>query len=49
MSLFSKYRLVWFFSVIFLGAGLLGPLLYFGLHPVVSIPFHRAMDRAFVV
>jgi membrane protease YdiL (CAAX protease family) len=28
---------------------LLGPLLYFGLHPVVSIPFHRAMDRAFLL
>lgn len=45
----QKYRLILFFAVIFLGAAVLGPVLYFALKPVVSVPFHRAMDRAFLV
>ncbi len=27
----------------------LGPVLYFGLQPIHPVPFHRAMDRAFLV
>lgn len=38
-----------FFAVIFLGAMVVGPLLYFGMGFVWPIPFHRAMDRALLI
>jgi membrane protease YdiL (CAAX protease family) len=38
-----------FFAVIFVGAMVLGPLLYFGLEAVWPVPFHRAMDRALLI
>jgi membrane protease YdiL (CAAX protease family) len=38
-----------FFAVIFVGAMVLGPLLYFVLGPIWPVPFHRAMDRALMI
>jgi membrane protease YdiL (CAAX protease family) len=38
-----------FFAIVFGGAMALGPLLYFVEHPFLHAPFHRAMDRAFMV
>jgi len=49
MSLPTKYILPVFFLTLFLGATILGPLLYFGLGVVWPIPFHRAMDRALLI
>lgn len=49
MRLPSKYVLPVFFLVLFVGAMILGPLLYWGLGLVWSIPFHRAMDRALLI
>src|ERR1700722_10687733 len=45
MALPGKYILLVFFLTLFLGAMVLGPLLYFGLAFVWPVPFHRAMDR----
>jgi membrane protease YdiL (CAAX protease family) len=45
----TKYILITFFLILFAGAILLGPLLYFGLQPLFPIPFHRAMDRALLI
>jgi membrane protease YdiL (CAAX protease family) len=44
-----KYRLILFFGVVFLGAIVIGPILYFALHSFAPIPFHRAMDRALIL
>jgi len=49
MALPGKYILPVFFLTLFLGAMILGPLLYFGLAVVWPIPFHRAMDRAMLI
>jgi len=49
MPLPGKYILPVFFLTLFLGAMILGPLLYFGLAVVWPIPFHRAMDRALLI
>jgi len=49
MGRFTKYGLVLFFGIVFLGAIVLGPLLYFALKPIFPIPFHRAMDRALLI
>jgi membrane protease YdiL (CAAX protease family) len=49
MPISGKYVLLVFFLVIFLGAIILGPLLYFGLGWVWPVPFHRAMDRALLI
>jgi membrane protease YdiL (CAAX protease family) len=49
MALPTKYILPVFFLTLFLGAMILGPLLYFGLAVVWPIPFHRAMDRALLI
>jgi len=49
MALPGKYILPVFFLTLFLGAMILGPLLYFGLAVVCPIPFHRAMDRALLI
>jgi len=49
MTLSRKYVLPVFFLVIFAGAVILGPLLYFALGAVFPIPFHRAMDRALLI
>ena len=38
-----------FFLVLFLGAIVLGPILFWGLSWISSIPFHRAMDRALLI
>ena len=45
----SVWVLPVFFAAIFLGAMVLGPLLYFALEPIWPVPFHRAMDRALLV
>ena len=45
----GKLVLPVFFLVIFAGAIILGPLLYFALGLVFPIPFHRAMDRALLI
>ncbi|MCE0498007.1 MAG: CPBP family intramembrane metalloprotease [Methylacidiphilales bacterium] len=47
MSVPGNKPLSLFFLVIFLGAMVLGPLLYFAL--AGFIPFHRAMDRALLI
>src|SRR5271154_3417315 len=49
MPLPGKYILPVFFLALFLGAMILGPLLYFGLAVTWPIPFHRAMDRALLI
>jgi membrane protease YdiL (CAAX protease family) len=49
MALPGKYILPVFFLTLFLGAMILGPLLYFGLAVAWPIPFHRAMDRALLI
>ena len=43
MTLSGKFVLPIFFLTLFLGAMILGPLLYFGLAVVWPIPFHRAL------
>src|ERR1700683_74340 len=45
----GKFVLPLFFLTLFLGAMILGPLLYFGLGVVWPVPFHRAMDRALLI
>ena len=47
MSASGKKPLILFFLVIFLGAMVLGPLLYFAL--AGFYPFHRVMDRALLI
>src|SRR5277367_5568502 len=49
MLISSKQTLPVFFLTLFLGAMILGPLLYFGLGVVWPIPFHRVMDRALLI
>ncbi len=49
IALPGKYILPVFFLTLFLGAMILGPLLYFGLAVVWPTPFHRAMDRALLI
>ncbi|HEV3271830.1 MAG TPA: CPBP family intramembrane glutamic endopeptidase [Candidatus Methylacidiphilales bacterium] len=49
MALPEKYILPVFFLTLFLGAMILGPLLYFGMAVAWPIPFHRAMDRALLI
>lgn len=49
MPIPGKYILPIFFLTLFLGAMILGPLLYFGLAVVWPVPFHRAMDRALLI
>ena len=49
MPLPPKYVLPVFFLTIFVGAMILGPVLYFALGVVWPIPFHRAMDRALLI
>jgi len=49
MSLPGKYILPVFFLVLFLGAIILGPPLYFSMAVAWPIPFHRAMDRALLI
>jgi len=49
MALPGKYILPVFSLTLFLGAMILGPLLYFGLANVWPVPFHRAMDRALLI
>jgi membrane protease YdiL (CAAX protease family) len=44
-----RYLLPAFFLVLFLGAMVLGPLIYFGMELIKPIPFHRAMDRGLLV
>jgi membrane protease YdiL (CAAX protease family) len=41
-----RFRVPWFFAIIFLGAIVLGPLIYFVVRFFYPLPFHRAMDRA---
>jgi membrane protease YdiL (CAAX protease family) len=38
-----------FFAIVFGGAMVLGPVFYAVVHPFAPVPFHRAMDRAFLV
>jgi membrane protease YdiL (CAAX protease family) len=45
----SKSVLIFYFLALFLGAMVLGPLLYFGVGLVIPLPFHRAMDRAILI
>jgi membrane protease YdiL (CAAX protease family) len=45
----GKCSLPLFLVAVFLGAMILGPLLYFGLSAVWPTPFHRAMDRALLI
>jgi membrane protease YdiL (CAAX protease family) len=49
MALPGKYILLIFFLTLFLGAMILGPLLFFSLAGAWPIPFHRAMDRALLI
>jgi membrane protease YdiL (CAAX protease family) len=49
MPLPSIRVLILFFAMIFLGAIVLGPILYFALQMIFPIPFHRAMDRALLI
>jgi membrane protease YdiL (CAAX protease family) len=38
-----------FFAVLFVGAIILGPLLFFSVRGFFPLPFHRAMDRALLI
>ena len=49
MALPARYVLPLFFLVVFVGATILGPALYFGMAYIWPIPFHRAMDRALLI
>ena len=49
MGLLHRHRLPWFFAVVFLGAMLIGPVLYFAVGLFFPLPFHRAMDRALLI
>jgi len=49
MPLPGKYILPVFFLALFVGAMILGPVLYFGLAVAWPIPFHRAMDRGLLI
>ena len=49
MVLPGKYILPVFFLTLFLGAMILGPLLYYALEVVWPTPFHRVMDRALLI
>jgi hypothetical protein len=49
MSLPGRFTLPLFFLVLFLGAMILGPLIYFGVGVVWPVAFHRAMDRALML
>ena len=45
----GKYILPIFFLVLFVGAMILGPLIYFGMQVIWPIPFHRAMARGLLI
>jgi membrane protease YdiL (CAAX protease family) len=49
MALSGKFVVPVFLLAIFVGAMVLGPLIYFGLGVVWPVPFHRAMDRALLI
>lgn len=49
MSVSGKLVLPVFFLIVFAGAMMLGPVLYFALGPIWPVPFHRAMDRALLI
>jgi membrane protease YdiL (CAAX protease family) len=49
MPLPGRFILPVFFAMLFVGAMILGPLIYFGMGAVWPIPFHRAMDRALLI
>jgi membrane protease YdiL (CAAX protease family) len=49
MPVSSKYVLPLFFLVLFLGAIILGPVIYAALVWIHPVPFHRAMDRALLL
>jgi membrane protease YdiL (CAAX protease family) len=49
MAFPGKFILPVFFVTLFVGAMILGPVLYFALQSVWPIPFHRAMDRALLI
>jgi len=49
MALPGKFILPVFFLTLFLGAMILGPLIYFGVGVVWHVPFHRAMGRALML
>ncbi len=49
MPLSGKWVLPLFLLTIFVGAMVLGPLIYFGVNAVWAVPFHRAMDRGLLI
>jgi membrane protease YdiL (CAAX protease family) len=49
MSLTTKHVLPGFFLILFLGAMILGPLLYFGVEVIKPFAFHRVMERALLI
>ena len=49
MPLPGRYILPVFLLTLFVGAMVLGPLIYFALNPIWHVPFHRAMDRALLI
>jgi membrane protease YdiL (CAAX protease family) len=49
MAFRGKYILPVFLLVLFLGAMILGPLIYFGMQVIWPIPFHRAMARGLLI
>ena len=49
MSVPGKLVLPIFLVMIFAGAMVLGPLIYFVLDPLWHVPLHRAMDRALLI
>ena len=49
MSVPGKFVLPLFLLTIFVGAMVLGPLIYLGMDATWHIPFHRAMDRALLI
>jgi membrane protease YdiL (CAAX protease family) len=49
MPLPGKFVLPIFFLTLFVGAMVLGPLIYFSMAVMWPIPFHRAMDRALLI
>ena len=49
MPLPGKFVLPFFLLTIFVGAMVLGPVIYFAVGVVWHVPFHRAMDRALLI
>jgi membrane protease YdiL (CAAX protease family) len=49
MPISQRFLLPAFFLTLFLGAMILGPVIYYGANLFMDLPFHRAMDRSLLI